>query len=65
LNYEFKKKDVTSTTIMQQQSKNIRTNCCILNDINLITKNNSNEVLFFDFVGQRDTWHNYLDSKIQ
>lgn len=48
---EFKKEDASNTVVMQQQSKNVRINSCILSRINSLTKDTSNQLLSFDFVG--------------
>lgn len=49
---EFKKPDVTTTTLHQQQNKNLRINTCILNDIHLFTENTDRQLIYFDFAGK-------------
>lgn len=46
---EFKAEGSNDTTFMHQQSKNIRTNTCILNKINSNTKA-SNPILYMDWI---------------
>ncbi|KAI7896263.1 uncharacterized protein EV154DRAFT_492820 [Mucor mucedo] len=48
---EFKKQDASKSVVTHQQSKNARINSCILSSINSLTKNFSNQILSFDFVG--------------
>lgn len=48
---EFKRQDASKSEVTHQQSKNARINSCILSSINSLTRNSSNQVLFFDFVG--------------
>lgn len=48
---EFKKQDASKSVITHQQSKNARINSCILSSINSLTRNSSNQILSFDFVG--------------
>lgn len=50
---EFKVQGADDTTFMRQQSKNIRTNICILNEINNITKK-SKSILHMDWKGRKD-----------
>ena len=48
---EFKRQDASKSVVTRQQSKNARINSCILSSINSLTKNFSNQILSFDFVG--------------
>lgn len=49
---KFKKSDATYATVLQQQSKNLRTNACILNDIHLLTHNEGACIAYIDFCGR-------------
>lgn len=51
---EFKRANVSIVVATVQQTKNIRTNGCILNDINLMTNSDDNTILYFHFVGRCD-----------
>jgi hypothetical protein len=50
-NIEFKRQDASKLAVAQQQSKNARISSCILSSINSLTRNSSNQILSFDFVG--------------
>ncbi|CAO3620953.1 unnamed protein product [Mucor hiemalis] len=52
---EFKKKAVSNTVSLYQQSKNIRINGCILNQIHLMTDSTDDTVLYYDCIG-RDSY---------
>lgn len=49
---EFKKPKATTTTLLQQQNKNLRINSCILNDIQLFNQDTENQLIYFDFAGR-------------
>jgi hypothetical protein len=49
---EFKKSNITTATLQQQQNKNLRINACILNDIHLFTENTDHQLIYFDFAGK-------------
>lgn len=49
---EFKKRAVSSTISLHQQSKNIRINGCILSQIHLMTHSTDDTVLYYDFIGR-------------
>ncbi|KAI7871266.1 hypothetical protein BDF14DRAFT_1719185, partial [Spinellus fusiger] len=48
---EFKKFDMTYTTLLCQQSKNLRINTCILSKIHFLTPEKSISVVYLDFAG--------------
>ncbi|KAI9267001.1 hypothetical protein BY458DRAFT_512449 [Sporodiniella umbellata] len=48
---EFKRQDPSKSVATHQQNKNARINSCILSSINSLTRNSSNQILSFDFVG--------------
>lgn len=50
---EFKKANVDDLLLIHQQSKNLRINTCIINDINLLLKNYDTVIPYFDFTGRR------------
>ncbi|KAG1135808.1 hypothetical protein G6F37_012504 [Rhizopus arrhizus] len=49
---EFKKGDASYTTLLYQQSKNIRINACILNEIHLLTLEENISIAYLDFSGR-------------
>ncbi|KAK4511069.1 TOR complex subunit lst8 [Mucor velutinosus] len=49
---EFKKGDASYTTLLYQQSKNFRINACILNEIHLLTLEESISIAYLDFSGR-------------
>ncbi|KAG2229087.1 hypothetical protein INT48_005356 [Thamnidium elegans] len=49
---EFKKSNVTTNIKLHQQSKNMRINACITNDINLLLCTTDTETVYFDFEGR-------------
>lgn len=49
---EFKKSNVTTATLQQQQNKNLRINSCVLNDIHLFTQDTNHQLIYFDFAGK-------------
>ncbi|KAG1443547.1 hypothetical protein G6F56_010633 [Rhizopus delemar] len=49
---EFKKSNATTTTLLQQQNKNLRINSCILNDVHLFTQDTDQQLIYFDFAGK-------------
>ncbi|KAI9469998.1 MAG: hypothetical protein EXX96DRAFT_623579 [Benjaminiella poitrasii] len=51
-NIEFKKTAAQNSLVNHQQSKNIRINSCILNQINLMTDSTDNTILYYDFIGR-------------
>ncbi|CAO3667493.1 unnamed protein product [Rhizopus stolonifer] len=52
-NIEFKKAAAQDNLVNHQQSKNIRINSCILNQVNLMTDSTDNTILYYDFIGRR------------
>jgi hypothetical protein len=50
---EFKKSGVSHDTLIHQQSKNLRINACIMNDINLLLSNTDTRTNYFDFTGRQ------------
>lgn len=50
---EFKREDASNSLIIHQQSKNARVNPCILSSINSLTKDSTNQILAFDFAGNK------------
>lgn len=50
---EFKKTNVSIDVLTHQQSKNMRINACISNDINLLFGDNSTRINYFDFSGRQ------------
>lgn len=50
---EFKKGSASNDVSLYQQSKNIRINCCILNQIHLMTNSTKDTSLYYDFVGRK------------
>ncbi|KAI8046997.1 uncharacterized protein B0P05DRAFT_20511 [Gilbertella persicaria] len=49
---EFKKGDAPYATLLYQQSKNLRINACILNEIHLLTFDESISIAYLDFAGR-------------
>lgn len=49
---EFKKGDASYATLVYQQSKNIRINACILNEIHLLTLEENISIAYLDFSGR-------------
>lgn len=49
---EFKKGDASYTTLLYQQSKNLRINACILNEIHLLTLEENLSIAYLDFSGR-------------
>ncbi|KAI9261143.1 hypothetical protein BY458DRAFT_557384 [Sporodiniella umbellata] len=49
---EFKKANVSTNILRQQQNKNLRISACILNDIHLLTGNIDHQLVYFDFAGK-------------
>lgn len=49
---EFKKSDASYTALLYQQSKNIRINACILNEIHLLTPGQNMSIAYLDFSGR-------------
>lgn len=50
---EFKKTNVPIDVLTHQQSKNLRINACISNDINLLFGNTNTRINYFDFSGRQ------------
>ncbi|KAI8088085.1 uncharacterized protein B0P05DRAFT_631421 [Gilbertella persicaria] len=57
---EFKKTGVSTDVLTHQQSKNLRINACISNDINLLFGNTNTRISYFDFSGDEPTHCNCL-----
>ena len=51
-NIEFQKAIVQDNLVVHQQSKNIRINSCILNQVNLMTDTTDNVIMYYDFIGR-------------
>lgn len=49
---EFKKGDAPYATLLYQQSKNLRINACILNEIHLLTLDENISIAYLDFSGR-------------
>lgn len=49
---EFKKGDASYITLLCQQSKNLRINACILNEIHLLTLEENISIAYLDFSGR-------------
>src|ERR1700722_1791194 len=50
---EFKKYSISENGILQQQSKNIRINAALLNNINSITDHVEKSIIYMDWFGRR------------
>ena len=50
---EFKKTGMSHDILTRQQSKNLRINACIINDINLLLGNANSRINYFDFSGRQ------------
>lgn len=53
---EFKKADTTTKVLQHQQSKNLRINGCLLNEMHLLTHNQDIGICYMDFAGR----HGYI-----
>ncbi|KAJ2955007.1 hypothetical protein NQZ79_g8912 [Umbelopsis isabellina] len=53
---EFKKSDATTKLLRNQQSKNLRINACLLNEMHLLTRNSDIGICYMDFAGR----HGYI-----
>lgn len=49
---EFKRSNAPTSTLLQQQNKNLRINSCILNDIHLFTQDTDHQLIYFDFASK-------------
>ncbi|KAI9266273.1 hypothetical protein EDC94DRAFT_668010 [Helicostylum pulchrum] len=58
---KFKKHDASFSTLTNQQSKNMRTNACILNEIHLLSNDDTISVTYMDFAGT----HGYIAQLIK
>lgn len=52
---EFKKGGASYTTLLYQQSKNLRINACILNEFHLLTLEGNISIAYLDFSGRNES----------